>query len=59
MCSITLKHDSKEFLLSLIETSTRFKMDGKENKIVKMQIKSCNNIDCRQKLIILKERLNM
>ena len=29
MCSIKLKHDSKEFLISLIEASTRFKMDGK------------------------------
>ena len=41
MCSIKLKHDSKEFLLSLIEASTRLKMDGKENKIVKKQIKNC------------------
>ena len=40
MCSITLKHDSNEFLLSLIEASTRFKMDGKENEIVKKQIKN-------------------
>ena len=48
MCSITLKHDSKEFLLSLIEASTRFKMDGKENKIVKNQITKCKNIECWQ-----------
>ena len=59
MCSITLKLDSKEFLLSIIEASTRFKMDGKENKIVKKQIKKCKNIECRQKLIMLKERLKM
>ena len=48
MCSITLKHDSKEFLLSLIEASTRFKMAGKENKIVKKQFEKCKNIECRQ-----------
>ena len=29
MCSIKLKHDSKEFLLSLIEALTRFKMAAK------------------------------
>ena len=48
MYSITLKHDSKEFLLSLIEASTRFKMAGKENKIVKKQFEKCKNIECRQ-----------
>ena len=48
MCSITLKHDSKEFLLSLIEASTRFKMVGKENIIVKKQFEKCKNIECRQ-----------
>ena len=48
MCSITLKHDSKEFLLSLIEASTKFKMDGKESNIVKKANQKCKNIECRQ-----------
>ena len=48
MRSKTLKHNSKEFLLSPFEASTRFKMAGKGNKIVKKQFEKCKNIECRQ-----------